>query len=343
MARLLQSLDADGSPKAGINITYGATACLSSAMMAMDISEVDFSDGFLVDDLINGTIAQCASNPEVTLVAVSAEDAIANLDDSLNANMFRKNISKTPELASSKSKLDLMTVWFPALRANGESTVIEYSDQDGNLIRTATEAKPIVVTYTDSVEETGYEDIFAGISRDDGNTFKRMNLSRAADKSSFTLANGLPYYGTAKKPVVQVKGNNILVAWTSKYCNGGRPAYAISLEDEYTYDDPYYTEDIWGVSGPQRSHDYTEDEFPEVGEIAYSCVWTARGTIVTQAMINKGGFWANYVVGDIVWFKPERLTSGRRDANQIFAGGADGAGFAGAAAGAAAAATGAAC
>ncbi len=63
MARLLQSLDADGSPKAGINITYGVTSCLSSAMMAMDISEVDFTDGFLVDDLINGTIAQCASNP----------------------------------------------------------------------------------------------------------------------------------------------------------------------------------------------------------------------------------------------------------------------------------------
>jgi hypothetical protein len=328
MARLLQSLDADGSPQAGINITTGVTACLSSAMMELDISEIDFGDGFQVDDLINGTLAQCASNPEVTLVAVSAEDAIANLDRSTNGNMFRKNISRTPNLISSKSKLDIMAVWFPAHKADGSPTSIEYYDENGNLLRTANDAKPVVVTYTDSVPETGAEDIFAAISRDDGNTFKRMNLSRAADKSSFTLANGQPYYGEAKKPVVQVKNNNILIAWTSKFCNGGKPAYAIDPEDDYIYDDPYYTEDIWGVAGPQRSVDYTEQGFPEVGEVPFSCVWVARGTVVTQAMINSGGFWADRFVGEIVWFKPERLTSGRRDALQIFAGGADGAGFA---------------
>jgi len=47
--------------------------------------------------------------------------------------------------------------------------------------------------------------------------------------------------------------------------------------------------------------------------------------IATQADLDAGlgGF-----VGDIVWFKPERLTSGRRDALQIFMGGASGAGFA---------------
>ncbi|MEW6286163.1 MAG: choice-of-anchor O protein [Chloroflexota bacterium] len=328
MARLLQSMDADGAPQAGINITYDVTACLSAAMMEMDISEVDFSDGFLVDELINTTIAQCAGNTNVSLVAVSAEDAIANLDRSTNGNMFRKNISRTPNLISSKSKLDIMGVWFPARKADGSPTAIEYYDENGNLIRTAMDAKPIIVTYTDSVPETGAEDIFAAISRDDGKTFKRVNLSRAADKSSFTLANGQPYFGDAKKPVVQVKNNNILVAWTSKFCNSGKPAYTISLEDDYIYDDPYYQEDIWGVGGPQRSVDYTEQGFPEVGEIPFSCVWVARGTIVTQAMINSGGFWGNYQVGDIVWFKPERLTSGRRDANQIFAGGADGAGFA---------------
>lgn len=328
MARLLQSLDADGSPKAGINITYGATACLSSAMMDMDISEVDFNDGFLVDDLINATVAECASNPEVTLVAVSAEEAISNLDDSLNSSMFRKNISRSPEQTSSKSKLDLMQRWFPALKADGTAVTIEYHDADGNLIRTATEAKPVVVTYTDGVDPYGKEDIFAAISRDDGNTFKRMNLSRAADKSSFTLATGEAYYGEAKKPVVQVKGNYILVAWTSKYCNGGRPAYAIDIDpetDDYIYDNEYYTEDIWGVAGPQRSVDYTEMGFPEVGEVPYSCVWTARGVIATQADVDAG---FGEFEGDIVWFKPERLTSGRRDANQVFAGGADGAGFA---------------
>jgi hypothetical protein len=328
MARLLQSLDADGDPKAGININSSATACLNNAVADLNLEFVDFGDDVQVDDLINQTMARCEESPDVQLVKVSAEDAVANLDRSTNSNMFRKNVSRTPNQISTKSKLDIMTRWFPALKADGTPVTIEYNDENGNLIRTATDAKPIVVTYTDSVPETGMEDIFAAISRDDGKTFKRMNLSRAADKSSFELANGQPYFGDAKKPVVQVKSNNILVAWTSKYCRSGKPAYAIDTADEYAFDDPYYKEDIWGVGGPQRSVDYTEQGFPEVGEIPYSCVWTARGTIVTQEMLNTGGFWSNYTLGDIVWFKPERLTSGRRDANQIFAGGADNAGFA---------------
>jgi len=326
MARLLQSLDADASPQEGINITADVTVCLDQAVDTLGLMGVDFADDEQVQSVILLTIYQC--DGVVGLVEVSAEDAKANLDRSLDSTMFRKNISRSPELTSSKSKLNIMGVWFPALRANNDPTVIEYHDENSDLIRTAEVAKPIVVAYTDGVPETGYEDIFAAISRDDGNTFKRMNLSRAADRSSFTLANGEAYFGQAKKPVFQVKGNNILAAWTSKFCNGGKPAYAISLEDEYTYDDPYYTEDIWGVGGPQRSVDYTDQGFPEVGEVPYSCVWVARGTIVTQGMINSGGFWLDKAIGEIVWFKPERLTSGRRDANQVFMGASDGAGFA---------------
>ena len=114
----------------------------------------------------------------------------------------------------------------------------EWNHLNGDLIRIAEEAKPVVVVYTDGVEPTGSEDIFAAISRDDGNTFKRTNISRAADRSSFTLANETEFYGQAKKPVFQVKGNNILVAWTSKFCNGGKPRYAIT-----TCDDPV-TEEV---------------------------------------------------------------------------------------------------
>jgi len=369
MARLLQSLDADASPKDGIMITEAVEFCLFEATEALGLSTVDFANDAQIEDVIQGTIAACAG--EVSLVAVSAEDAKANLDRSLNANMFRKNASKTPNLVSSKSKLNIMGQWFPALRANGDPsdymdesglgvlTGIPYYDENGDLIRVATQAKPIVAVYTDAVEETGSEDIFAGVSRDDGQTFKRKNLSRAADKSSFTLANGTEYFGQAKKPVFQVKGNNVLVAWTSKFCRGGKPTYAITTcddpdteivetpdadglcritckgtdenevcEPDYPHDDPFFHEDYWGVGGPQRSVDYTEQGFPEVGEVPYSCVWTARGTVVNQGMINSGGYWADKLVGDIVWFKPERLTSGRRDANQVFMGASDGAGFA---------------
>jgi hypothetical protein len=256
-------------------------------------------------------------------------------------------------------------VWFPALKANGDPATYEddggaihdgvpYYDQDGDLIRVADEAKPLVIVYTDvaytDADGNEYADVFAAVSRDDGATWKRKNISRMADRSSFILENGKKYYGATRKPVFQVKGNKIFIAWSSKYAKGGKPRYAINVcpdtngdgtpdpctictgsdenetcESDYTYDDPYYTDDIWGVSGSQGSHDYTEDGFPEVGEVPYSAVWTVRGIIATQADVNKG---LGEFVGDIVWFKPERLTSARRDAFQLFVGGADGAGFA---------------
>ena len=326
MARLLQSLDADASPKEGIMITEAVEFCLFEATEALGLSTVDFSNADQIDDVIQGTISKCVGT--VDLASVTAEDAKINLDRSLDSTMFRKDVSKSPDLGSTKAKLNIMPVWFPALKANGEATVIEYHDEDGNLIRTSETAKPLIITYTNEDPTTGAPDTYAAVSRDDGATWKRANLSRAGDRSSFVLANGNDYYGATKKPVMQVKGNNILVSWSSKFCKGGKPAYAIDPEDEYTYDDLYWTDDIFGVGGPQRSHDYTEDGFPEVGELPYSCVWSVRGTIVTQGMINSGGFWADKLVGDVVWFKPERMTSGRRDALQIFMGGAEGAGMA---------------
>jgi len=247
----------------------------------------------------------------------------------------------------------------PALRANGDPAV--YTDENGieqpgipyyddpdpvenedgtfiypepQLIRVAIEAKPIVAIYCDELPET----------------------------------NGLPYYGHCKKPVFQVKGNKILVAWTTKFAKGGKPRYSITMcddpdtpevetpetgcqeicrpasnlgddpycEPDYPHDDPYYADDIWGVSGPQRSVDYTDQGYPEVGEVPYSAVWVARAVILTASDLTKAP-WnvtstvdgsALYSEGEIVWFKPERLTSARRDANQNFLAGADGAGFA---------------
>jgi hypothetical protein len=325
MARLLQSFDVDGDPQGGINITAPVAAAFEQVMGYLGLTSINFSDDMLVGDIINMTISNAGQlDPPLYLTAVSAEDAQIHLAETLNNVMFRKNISKTPEQGSTKAKMNMSTVWFPAMRANDEATVIEYFDEEGNLIRTAEKAKPIIITYTDADPVTHAMDTWAAISRDDGETWKRKNLSRSADLSSFTLANGEPYYGYVKKPVFQVKGNKIVVAWTSKFARGGKPAYAIDDNDEYTFDDPYYTDDIWGVGGPQRSVDYVEQGFPEVGEIPYSAVWTCRGVIANGTDVANG---VGEFIGDIVWFKPERLTSARRDANLIFLAGASSAGF----------------
>ncbi|MEX1311131.1 MAG: choice-of-anchor O protein, partial [Candidatus Sulfomarinibacteraceae bacterium] len=344
MAVLLQSLDADADPKPGISITPEVAACFNQALASWG-PVTDWADSVHVDLLVDATIQNCTGI--APLVKVLPEDAQANLDRSVNSHMFRKNVSRTPERVSSKAKLNVMGVWFPAVKANGEPSPVEYYDDEGELIRTATEAKPIIVSYTDAADN-GSHDVWGAVSRDDGHTWKKKNLSRMAERSSYTRLDGYEYPGECRKPVQQVKGNKILVAWTSKYARGGRPRYSINVcpPDEpdcivctgygdnmdcgpdYVYDDPYYADDIWGVSGPQRSHDYTEDGYPEVGEVPYSAVWVARGVIVTPSMIGSSSFWANYDEGDIVWFKPERLTSGRRDAYQVFMGGADDAGFA---------------
>ena len=256
-------------------------------------------------------------------------------------------------------------------------------------------AKPIIVTYqedidihddqvnTDFYEDRFAADIYTSVSRDDGTTFKRMNVSRMADLSSFDLETGEPFHGTCRGPVQKINDNNILVAWTSTFCKSGNPRYAITkcddpatdevevddpdteenecavycrgnadndtevCEPDYPYDDPYFVTDIWGVRGQQQSVNYDEvDDVAElgIGEIPYSCLWAARGVIVTQKELDEGTFSSltveddpetpdvdesdAVVLGDIVWYKPERLTSGRRDAYFVVMGSARGAGFA---------------
>ena len=326
IARLLQSLDVDAEPRGGIAITPEVVAAFEESMVYWGLESLDFSNSIEIENVIDRTVQNAAAlDPPLNLAMVSAEDAKAHLDETLNNSMFRKNVSKTPELGSSKAKMNIVNVWMPARAANGEPTTVEYFDETGNLIRTEDQAKPIIVTYTDEDPVTGAPDTWVAVSRDDGRTWKRKNLSRSGDRSSYELPDGEPFYGETKKPVFQSQGNKILVAWSSKYARGGRPRYAIDTADDYPYDDVYYTEDIWGVAGPQRAHDYTEDGYPEVGEVPHSALWTCRGVIATQADVDAG---IGQYVGDIVWFKPERLTSGRRDVNQIFCGAASGAGFA---------------
>jgi len=124
MARLLQSLDADVSPQDGISITADVVTCLEQAVETLGLTSLNFSDDAQIESVIQGTIL-CAPD----LVAVSAEDAKGNLDKSLNTSMFRKNIARTPEMASAKAKLNIMGVWMPALRASGDPAT--YPDENG--------------------------------------------------------------------------------------------------------------------------------------------------------------------------------------------------------------------
>ena len=350
MARLLQSLDDDGvNTQGAINISEPAVACLNSALGTLYSGSIPspealFSDDEAVGALIAKTVGDCSA---AELKAVTREEALENLNFGMQAgNLMKRNISKTPGLKSDKAKIEIAPVYVPAQRPDGTATTVVYHDEDGNVIEPRTIAKPIIVAYEDEVEGTGTADVFVAISRDDGDSWKRRNVSKTADKSSL-----IGYPGKSQKPMLKVKDNLVFVAWVDKYCRGGRPGYAINVcpdtngdgaadpcdfcrdlrDDEgnlvldadgnveqqcttdYPGDDAYWQDDLFGVAGPQRSVIY-EDE-PGVGEVPYSCVWTARAVIDVDT-------------GDIQWFKPERVTSGRRDAYQLFAGAGDDVAFA---------------
>lgn len=271
-------------------------------------------------------IVLCVFLAVILLVgSVSADDG----------QMFRRNVSNTPEEESEEAAIHMMEFYVPAQTADGELTAIEYYDAEGTLVETREFAKPLVTIYIDGVEETGgstimieddipiyysgigfgTRDAFGALSLDDGATWKRRNLSDSAHLSSFNLADGTPYPGDVHYMTFAIAedGDKVLAGWLSKYCMGGNPTYTLTDDEKDLLQTTYglsdlYLEDLFGVAGSQASVDYTQQGFPEVGEVPYSCVWTARGSLELN---EETGLY------DIIWRKAERLTSGRRDANRL--------------------------
>jgi hypothetical protein len=155
-------------------------------------------------------------------------------------------------------------------------------------------------------------------------------------------------------------GNKTLVAWPSRFCSSGQPAYTMTtdsgLEDpdqqarliaitEFiragdealgvpalpdftsTIDgdavDDLYLVDAFGVAGNQGSIDFADEGYPQAGVVPFGCVWTARGVLLPGDDPRTDEVEESHMV----WTKAERLTSGRRDANRIEVKAVKGAGF----------------
>ncbi len=253
--------------------------------------------------------------------------------------LFVKNVSGTPDLETERANINHMAFYVPMQNANGRVLTEEdmatqyYVDYAGDLtakelVETRMYARPLVSVFIDSQQEeehlgsggagVGHFDAFGAVSLDDGATWKRTNLSNSAHLSSFTLKDGDAFPGNAHNMTFAIAGDKVLVGWISKYCDDGSPLYRLNDEKMETLRLAFpelpdiYVTDIWGVNGTQGSVDYTEQGFPEVGEIPYSCVWAARGQLlpVTLGADEHEGY-------DVVWLGAERLTSGVRDANRL--------------------------
>ncbi|HEX6246961.1 MAG TPA: choice-of-anchor O protein [Nocardioidaceae bacterium] len=238
----------------------------------------------------------------LTLTVVPLGAALADTSGVSRGPDFRRNVSATPDLRSSKAKIDGFQFYVPARKAGGEPVAVEYRDAAGRLVETRDEARPLLSIYMDdAVDPADGDDVWAAYSLDDGDTWQRTNLSMVAARSSYEI-DGDAYPGVVSKPVLTLKGNRAVAAWTSTYCDSGFPGYEELAEDAYD------------VGGPQRSVDYTLQGFPEVGEVPYKCLWAARARI-------------DQATGAITWYQPERLTSGTRYAMQIAANSAPSTGF----------------
>ena len=105
----------------------------------------------------------------------------------------------------------------------------------------------------------GKRDAFAAVSFDDGNTWKTTNLSDSAVEFSTAIPS---YPGDVISTALAVAGNHIAVAWASRYCSSGAPAYTADTDSTYIRDladvatdlgiDPahdLYLTDLFGVAG----------------------------------------------------------------------------------------------
>lgn len=154
---------------------------------------------------------------------------------------------------------------------------------------------------------------------------------------------GNAYPGGTYNVFHAVAGNRVLVAWPSRYCKKGQPAYSFAWDGDdeglseellakrdavadelgIDVDKDLYLTDLFGVAGNQGSIDFAEEGYPQAGIVPFGCVWTARGILLPGDDPRT----PDEETAHMVWTKAERLTSGRRDPNRIEVRGVPGAGF----------------
>lgn len=238
------------------------------------------------------------------------------------------------------------------IQPDGETGTCSVGEKfvDGSTSTSMCKVHPLAVAYMEEDEtHRGKFDIHAAVSLDEGATWKRINLSnnvkrqseyngricfskddeghdhdgddegvdgverRLQDDHDGGSQTPFTIQGDNFKPMIVAKGDKILVAWTSKNCKGGVPGNQGEGDGPFMYNfgDPENklersdrdASDRSLVKGAQWCH----ANFPDVGNVPFSCVWAARGKVEGD--------------GTIVWTKPERFTSGRRDAFQLVAAG----------------------
>ncbi|MEJ2687251.1 MAG: choice-of-anchor O protein, partial [Gammaproteobacteria bacterium] len=335
IASFLQSMDGDGNPANGvIDITSAVRGWISQVMTDQGVGQLNLTtmSPDHITTFTQAVVARSTNDPAAPahLSYVPPATATANLEVAMaKAEVFRKNISSAPGLATDEVSLDTMDdIWVTPQRADGGDPSM--CDSEGSCATPAT-VNPLLAFYLQPPDNKslakpfwGDDDAWVAVSLDNGATWKRTDLSQSADR---TVTVGDDPYADVNRIKGVVEGNKALVTWVSTYCPSTDPMDLAPVAGDATAQPPvpaldltattpadlhdpavYNTYDIFGVSGAQGEVDYGDPSNPammyrpEVGKVAYHCVWAARGVFdsATQAM---------------TWYAPEQITSGVRDAN----------------------------
>jgi hypothetical protein len=265
--------------------------------------------------------------PVATIVGTKLACSVENVVAVNDAGDFNASQTRKVNVSANATDDDAR------INGNGHNTieslgeVVAARSANGTLID-GVSVHPVVVSYNEQVvgdyemgdgsadigDPEHRDAVFFSMSLDNGETWKKQQVSASEDKSSIQVTwNGarVEYKGHTQKPTMAVEGNNILVAWNDKYCPSGNP-FNLTQDVEGNY-----SSDVFAVNGSQGNIDYEAIIAPNgktVYEVPFSCVWTARGFF-------------DPADGNITWHAPMQLTTGTRDSNHIWVEGSD-AGFA---------------
>lgn len=335
IASFLQSMDGDDDPGNGvITVSYEVHVWIAQAMAGQSHDQLNLTT-MSPDDITAFTqtvvaMSQRDNSVNYHLVFVPPADAAANLEVNIaRLGVFRRNVTNTPGLDTNDATLQVMNhVRIAPQRADSSNP--STCDSQANCV-TPDVVNPLLVFY---VEPPGNKhpakpfwrnnDAWVAVSLDNGVTWRRTNLSNSSDK---TVAVGDNPYADVKRIAGAVESNMALVTWLSTYCPNNNPMNLAPVTGNADANPPvpaadlatmppadisnpavYNTYDIYNVAGAQGAVNYADPANgammyrPEIGKVAYHCLWVARG------VLDSGTAQMN-------WYAAEQITSGVRDAN----------------------------
>lgn len=335
LASFLQSMDNDGNASNGvIYLSAYVRVWIQDTLTELGIDRLDLGD--MSPDAINAfgksVVAHAGRSANVIhpLVYIPPEQAATNLQVSLASfGQFRKNISASPELDTDSASMAVMhDVVVTPQRADG--TPATTCDTAGDCL-TPPRVNPLLSFYVEPPGNKtlarpfwGNDDAWVAVSLDNGVSWKRSNLSSSSDQA---VDVGDAPYADVNHISGAVAGNRVLVSWISTWCPDRNPMNLAPVQGDAASSPPippleldtmppdaigtparYNTYDLFGNVGPQGVVDYANPNNPEymfepeVGKVAFHCVWAARGVLDADT-------------GNFTWYAPEQITSGVRDAN----------------------------